>query len=164
MERKLSDKLKMAPNFYYREFVKSNTATRLGIVNIPGEKEWIKIEELAQHVLQPIRNHFGPIRITSGYRSPELNVKIGGSKFSNHCRGEAADIEPWNSSIKLIDIMEWTVQSLDFREVIAEFFPNGWLHLTYRINGNSKIIKLKDNNHNYNVVTIGYIKELYDTM
>lgn len=162
MLRNLNSKLSMAPNFYYQEFVKSNTATRFDIVNIPGEKEWIKIEELAQHVLQPIRNHFGPIRITSGYRSPELNVKIGGSKFSNHCRGEAADIEPWNTKqVTLFEMVEWIYNNLQFRTLIFEYAPDGWIHIVYREGANPKRLKLKDKTHNYTTITISYLKNLY---
>jgi len=158
----LNDKIPGAPNFRYKEFIKSMTAIRYGINNIPtNETIWKNIENLAVNVLQPIRNEFGRIYISSGYRSPKLNIKIGGSSTSNHCRGEAADIEPLESGITLLDIFNFIVDKLDFRWVICEYFKNGWIHIDYREDNNIKGIKLKDENHNYKIVTKEYINNLY---
>jgi len=162
MGRRLNDKVKGAPNFTYKEFVQSNTATRKGIKNIPGDKEWERIEALAKNVLQPVREKFGPIRINSGYRSPELNVAIGGSTTSNHCRGEASDIEPWNEDkVTLFEMLEWMYNNLKFRTLILEYPPGGWIHVDYRLGANDKILKLKDKKHNYEKVDIDYLRKLY---
>lgn len=147
-------------HFQYKEFVKSDTATRLNIDNTPTEDHWKSIELLVQNILEPIRTKFGPIRITSGYRSVKLCEVVGSNKNSNHARGEAADIEPI-SDIPLMKIMEWISANLNYRELIAEYFPDGWVHVAYRKNGNDKIIKLKDPSHNYNRVSIDYIKNIY---
>lgn len=155
------DKLPGAPNFRYREFIRSQTATRLGISNEPTEEHWKNIERLAARVLQPIRNRFGPLRITSGYRSPELNTAIGGSPYSNHCRGQAADIEPTNADIELIEVVRFIHDTLEFRTVIAEYFPEGWVHVDYREGGNLKRLKLKDREHNYVLVDMDYLISLY---
>jgi hypothetical protein len=157
----LNKRIPGAPNFRYKEFIKSDTALRMGISNIPNEKQWKNIEKLAVNILQPIRKKFGRIRITSGFRSPELNQAIGGSRYSNHCRAEAADIEPVNVNVKLVDIMEYIVENLEFRTVILEYPPLGWLHTDYRKGGSLKRIKLKDKNHHYKTVSMGYIKKLY---
>lgn len=162
MSRNLNSYIPNAPNFKYGEFVRSTTALRLGITNNPTEVEWINIERLAVNVLQPIRVHFGPLRILSGYRSPNLNAAINGSESSNHCRGEAADVEPINSSIKLIDIITWAYRNLSFRECIAEYFPDGWIHLAYREGYNTQALKLKDLTHNYEKVTIDRLIYIYD--
>ena len=160
--RNLYDKIPGAPNFRYKEFVKSMTALRYGINNIPpDEKTWRNIESLAVNVLQPIRNEFGGIRILSGYRSPKLNIKIGGSPTSNHCRGEAADIEPLNPEVTLLDIFNYINNYLKFRWVICEYFPTGWIHVDYREIDNIKGIKLKDEIHNYKIVNSEYINNLY---
>lgn len=160
--RDLNSKIPGAPNFKYKEFIKSNTATRLGINNIPSSHQWKNIEELAINVLQPIREKFGRIRISSGFRSKQLNKMIGGSTSSNHCKGQAADIEPLENGITLIDILEFIVQQLKFRNVILEYPPNGWIHVDYRKDNNVKRIKLKDKLHNYVQTSLNDIKDLYD--
>lgn len=160
--RNLKNKIPNAPNFTYNEFVKSMTAIRYDIDNIPpDEKTWTNIENLAVNVLQPIRNKFGRIRILSGYRSPKLNIKIGGSSTSNHCRGEAADIEPLENNVKLIDIVNFINSKLEFRWLICEYFPQGWIHIDYREGSNIKGIKLKDKKHDYIIVLADYLNTIY---
>lgn len=159
--KNLYDKIPGAPNFRYYEFLRSDTAKRLGIDNTPADWQWENLERLAANVLQPVREKFGPIRITSGYRSVELNRAIGGSSLSNHCRGEASDIEPVNIRIKLIDIIEYIVEELEFRTVIAEYMPDGWVHVDYREGGNLKRLKLKDASHHYENITLRDLKEIY---
>jgi uncharacterized protein YcbK (DUF882 family) len=75
---------------------------------------------LTENILQPVRDKFGPIRITSGYRCPEVNKLAGGSKTSNHVLGFAADIEPINTDIKLVDILTFIANELNYHELIAE--------------------------------------------
>lgn len=157
----LKDKIPGAPNFTYGEFVKSSTATRLGIANVPTDAQWMNIEQLALKVLQPLRNEFGRIRITSGFRSVELCLAIGSSKYSNHAKGEAADIEPKKDGVTLLHIAQFIHDELDYRTVIAEYFPDGWVHVDYRIGGNLKRLKLKDATHNYQDIQMGYLKNLY---
>jgi len=159
--RDLRNKIPGAPNFRYGEFEKSDAAIRLDIDNTPDDKQWKNIEKLAVRVLQPIRNRFGSIKITSGFRAPELNIAIGGSRWSNHCRGEAADIEPVSGAVELIDILKFIHDNLEFRTLIAEYFPGGWIHVDYREGGNIKLLKLKDKNHNYEEVTIDYLVGIY---
>ena len=161
MSRNLNERIPDAPNFIYREFVKSDTAIRLGIDNTPNEEHWKCIEILASRVLQPIRNRFGRIQITSGYRSVKLCKAIGSSSNSNHTRGQAADIEPYSPNVSLVSIIEFIVNELDFRTVILEYPPDGWVHVDYRINGNSKLIKLKDNTHNYETVPLDFLISNY---
>ena len=152
----------MAPtNFQYREFTRSDTALRRGIDNTPTEKHWESIERLTINVLQPIREKFGRVRITSGYRSPDLCIAVGSNPNSNHCRGEAADFEPLRSNVTLYQVLSWAYRNLDFRELIAEYFPHGWIHVAYRQGGNDKILKLKDNNHHYERVNLSYIQKIY---
>jgi zinc D-Ala-D-Ala carboxypeptidase len=150
-----------APNFSYGELVKSDTALRLGIENIPNEEQWKCIEKLAVNILQPVREKFGRIRITSGFRCVELCEKIGSNKNSNHTKGQAADFEPFRTSLLLFEVLKWIHDKLDYRELIAEFFPDGWIHAAYREVGNEKILKLKDKDHNYSIVDLDYIKKIY---
>ena len=159
--RNLDDKIVGAPNFKYRDFVKSNTALRLTIINIPNEEQWQRIEELAVFFLQPIRNRFGRIRVSSGFRSIELCEKIGSNKYSNHAKGQAVDFEPMESGVSLIEVMEWIVDNLEYRELIAEYFPDGWIHGAFRRENNARIIKLKDVDHSYEIVSFNTIKNIY---
>jgi hypothetical protein len=161
MLRDLDKKLPMAPNFRYYEFVKSETALRRGIKNEPNEQQWQSIERLAGNILQPIRNEFGSIKITSGFRCVELCLAVGSSPNSNHTRGEAADFEPVSSRTRLIDIVEWLHNNLQYRELIAEYFPHGWVHAAYRLNHNVKKLKLKDNTHNYSTVSMPQLLNIY---
>lgn len=157
-------------NFKFSEFLRSDTASRLNIENIPDQNQWESIHKLVWCILQPIRDQFGPIRITSGFRSPELCIAIGSYRMvngrkvvtSNHAKGQAADIEPVDSNIKLIDIMEWINDNCEFRELIAEYFPGGWIHVAYREGANTKHVKLKDNDHHYSKVIMNYIKTIYE--
>ena len=160
--RNLSDKIPGAQNFTYNDFVKSDQAIRKGIPNIPTEEEWKNVETLAFKVLQPIRNKFGRIRVTSGFRCVKLCIAVGSNKNSNHARGESEDIEPIEDGVKMIDIVKFIALELDFRELICEFFPQGWIHISYREGQNTKTIKLKDNEHNYEAVTLDYIIKKYD--
>lgn len=148
--------------FKYSEFTRSDVASRLGINNIPKSEDiWNRIQELTINCLDPIREYFGKIRILSGYRTPTLCKKIGSTSNSNHTRGEAADIEPIDNSIKLIQIFNWIFQNLEFRELILEYAPMGWIHIAYRKNENIKQLKLKDKSRNYKIVSIEYINKLY---
>jgi len=165
MTKNLKDYIKITieknSDFLYDEFVKSDTAMRLGIKNEPNDIQWKNIELLVNKILQPVRNKFGSIRITSGFRSPELCLKVRSNASSNHTKGEAADIEPFDTKIKLFDILEWIHNNLDYRELIAEYFPGGWVHVAYREGGNTKQLKLKDSKHNYSIVTLDYIRKIY---
>ena len=85
--------MRLSNNFRLSEFTRSDTAKRLGIENECSSVEQVlNLAYLCHMVLQPLRDKFGPIRITSGYRQPELNGAVGGASNSQHMRGEAADI------------------------------------------------------------------------
>jgi len=161
MLRDLDKRVPGAPNFRYREFVKSDVALRYDIKNEPDENQWRCIEKIAVNILQPVRRKFGRIRITSGFRSVELCLKIGSTSSSNHARGQAVDFEPLKFGITLCEVIEWINDNLEFRWLIAEYFPRGWIHASWRENQNIKKLKLKDKDHNYEIVTIDKIKMLY---
>lgn len=159
--RDLDAKVSRAPNFRYRDFTKSDTALRLGIENVPNEKQWQSIERVASLILQPVRDRFGATRVTSGFRSVPLCIEVGSSRTSNHARGEAVDFEPINPNVKLLEVLSWIHNNLKYRELIAEYFPGGWIHCAYRKGDNSRILKLKDKNHHYKRVSLSYIRNIY---
>jgi zinc D-Ala-D-Ala carboxypeptidase len=156
----LSDKI--SNSFSYSDMIRSQTASRLGIDNTPGEAEIKAFKLLANNVLETLNSQFG-IQISSGYRCLALNRAVGSGDTSNHIKGEAADIEPAsnNRGVRLIDLLQWIYDNLEFHELIAEFFPTGWVHVAYREGLNDKILKLKDKNHDYVHLTIKQLREIY---
>jgi hypothetical protein len=91
------------------------------------------LQLLVDNVLQPVRDHFGPVVVTSGYRSPEVNKAIGGSASSDHCKGMAADFEILGVPNR--DVAQWIIENLKTKQTILEFpgaNPNdGWIHVSY---------------------------------
>lgn len=91
---------KFSKNFTYEELIQSATARRLKINNTPSKEQKAKLKTLAETILQPIRDKYGkPLIVTSGFRCEKLNVAVGGSKTSQHCKGEAADIRTVSDSV-----------------------------------------------------------------
>lgn len=130
--------MKLSEHLDLSEVTRSDSAKRNGISNIPTPEHLENFKKLAQHVFEPIRNHFGvPINISSGYRSKALNKAIGGSSTSDHCYGRAIDIDMDGSSSEVSnnDIFHWIKDNLEFKQLIAEF-PDangklGWVHVAY---------------------------------
>jgi hypothetical protein len=124
--------MNLTKNFQLWEFVKSATADRLGIDNTPNEKEINNLRTLCKEILQPARDALGPLRISSGFRSEELNTKVGGVENSDHRLGFAADVIPVTASTR--ELAKWIVNNCPkFDQVILEFGtsdnPN-WIHLS----------------------------------
>ena len=133
--------MRLSQNFWLSELTKSSTADRLGISNEPGVEEIVNLTVLTHHVLQPVREKFGVITVNSGYRSPQLNGKVGGSKTSQHCIGEAADIEQQGTPNG--EVATWISKELDFDQLILEFYtkgkPNsGWVHCSFKKDGSNR--------------------------
>ncbi|NES80891.1 MAG: DUF882 domain-containing protein [Moorea sp. SIO2B7] len=125
--------MQLSKNFYLSEFTKSQTASRRGINNQPGEREIANLKLLCEKVLQPTRDHFNqPIIISSGYRSPKLNRAINGSSTSQHMQGQAADFEI--PGIDNYDLAYWIWKNLNYDQLILEFYTggnSGWVHCGY---------------------------------
>lgn len=131
----------LSPNFSLAEFTKSQTAARLGIANMPGIAAMAAARRLCTDLLEPIRTLVGgPLVINSGYRAPAVNQAIGGSATSQHCKGEAADIErPGMSNFDLARAIE--ASGLDFDQLILEAYVpgkpgSGWVHVSFRQGAN----------------------------
>ena len=131
--------MKLTENFWLSEFTKSQTASRLSINNKPTPEHEESLLELCENVLQPLREMYGKsIKITSGYRSEALNVVIGGSKSSQHCKGQAADIDTTNDNADLFFMIK---RHLDFDQLIYEFGDHrnpDWIHVSYKPKGNRR--------------------------
>jgi hypothetical protein len=133
--------MQLSKNFTMAEFIKSDTATKLGIDNTPEGEHLENAKALFENVVQKVRDHFGPTVINSGYRCPELNEAVRGSKTSQHCHGEAADIEV--PGVANGDLAQWIVDNLEFDQVILEFYTpgepsSGWVHVTYKKDGSNR--------------------------
>lgn len=136
---------KLSDNFTLREYLKSQTAARRGIDNTPTDRHLNNAIVLFQNVAQPVRDHFGPTIITSGYRSEALNSAIGGSPRSQHRTGQAVDLEV--PSVATAEVAQWIADNLTFDQLILEFYdaddPNsGWVHVSYVASGNNRGEKL----------------------
>ena len=127
--------MNLSANFTLSEMVKSDTALRHDMDNTPGEAEIESLKILCEKVLQPVRDHFkAGVKVNSGYRHPEVNVKVGGSKTSDHCRGQASDIEI--PGIPNADLAKWIMDNLTYTQLILEFYTpgvpdSGWVHVSY---------------------------------
>ena len=127
--------MKLSDNFSLIEFTKSQTAERKGIENTPNEIHTIAMEALCHNILERVRSAFGkPVMINSGYRSPALCEAIGSKSTSQHCNGEAADIEIYG--VSNYDLAKYIENNLNFDQLILECWdgvePNsGWVHVSY---------------------------------
>ena len=135
--------MRLSKNFTLKEFTKSQTAERRGIDNTPNDEHLENAEFLFGNVVQKVRDHFGPTTINSGYRGPELNEAVGGSKKSQHCHGQAADIEV--PGVSNYEVAKWITENCDFDQVILEGYrkgepSSGWVHVSYNKEGNRKSI------------------------
>ena len=122
------DRRMLTPHFARWEFTTSETAMRKGIPNEPSGIQWDALKELSTKILEPTREIVGPLHITSGYRSPELNQAIGGAKNSQHMEGEAADLIPYKGT--LTDLFKWIYFSgLPWDQLIFEH--KTWVHVSH---------------------------------
>ena len=126
--------MELTRNFTLSELTKSDTAIRKGINNNPNAEQVEKLKLLCENILQPVRDHFGRVKVTSGFRSVDLCIAIGSSRDSQHAKAEAADFEcPGVDNVELAD---WIKRELPYDQLILEFYtpgePNsGWIHCSY---------------------------------
>jgi zinc D-Ala-D-Ala carboxypeptidase len=134
--------MNLTKNFTLEEMTKSETALRHDLENTPNEQEISAMKLLAEKVLQPVRDHFGKgVKVNSGFRNQDVNQKVGGSRNSDHIRGQAADIEI--PGIPNAELAEWIKDNLQFNQLILEFYTpgvpdSGWVHVSYIPEDNKK--------------------------
>ena len=126
--------MKLSRNFTLQELIKSDTAIRKGIDNNPNADQIEKLKTLCERVLQPVRDHFGRVKVTSGFRSPELCAAIGSSVNSQHAKAEAVDFEV--IGVDNAEVADWIYTNIRTDQLILEFYtpgePNsGWIHASY---------------------------------
>lgn len=134
--------MQLSAHFNLAEFTRSESAKRHGVSNEPTAEHIKNIKILCEKVLEPIRMKFGPIIISSGYRSKVLNHYIGGSLRSQHCEGKAADIDmDGMNDVLNIDIFNYIKNNLEFDQLIYEFgnpLNPDWVHVSYNEGKNRK--------------------------
>ncbi|WP_047445410.1 D-Ala-D-Ala carboxypeptidase family metallohydrolase [Alistipes sp. ZOR0009] len=142
--------MNLSKNLTLEEVTKSSTAEKLKIRNDNMTEEVLaNLKALAEAIFQAARDKLGPIRISSGYRSPELNKAVGGSQTSQHSKGEALDLQGISVSNK--ELFMFIKDHLDFDQLIWEFGTNTnpeWVHVSYRRSGKNRkqvLISVKEN-------------------
>jgi len=125
----------ISKNITYAEAIHSSTAKREAIDNTPNQKELECMKLLAENVFEPLRQWVGgPIKVNSFFRSVALNEEIGGASSSQHCKGQAIDIDDVYGCKTNAEMYNWIKENLDFDQMIWEFGtdtqPN-WVHISY---------------------------------
>ena len=136
--------MKLSEHLDLAEVTRSETAKRKGISNMPTPEHLENFKKLANNIFEPIRKHFKvPIHISSGYRSKALNTAIGGSLTSQHCSGEAIDIDMDGSSNGVTNkmVFEFIKANLNFDQLIWEFGTKDapdWVHVSFETTGKQR--------------------------
>jgi zinc D-Ala-D-Ala carboxypeptidase len=131
------------------EVIRSESAKRNGISNMPTAEHLENMKALGTNVFDKVREHIGkPIGLSSGYRSEALNNAIkGSSKTSQHCKGEAVDIDAdIHGGTTNKEIFDFIRLNLDFDQLIWEFGTYeqpDWVHVSYKRNGGNRKSILK---------------------
>jgi len=118
-----------ALHFTLDELIRSGIAQTYGLDNAPSPAALERLGELARQVLEPLRGRFGPIQVTSGFRSPELNWYVSLDRTSRHCRGEAADVRPLAEGVGCPRLALWAASHLPCGQIILYNYERGWVHL-----------------------------------
>ena len=126
--------MNLSRNFSLQELIKSDTAIRKGINNNPNSGQIEKLKALCENILQPVRDHFGRVKVTSGFRSEELCLAIGSSANSQHAKAEAADFEC--IGVDNAEVADWVYMYCQPDQLILEYYtpgePNsGWIHASW---------------------------------
>jgi hypothetical protein len=152
--------MSISKHISYKEAVYSRTATRRDIINNPNAEQMENMVTIAEEVFEPLRMWVGgPVKINSFFRSPELNKAIGGSGKSQHCHGQAIDLDDTFGRATNAEMFEFIKEHLDFDQMIWEFGddenPN-WVHVSYvseKENRNRCLKAYKENGRtNYKII------------
>lgn len=138
--------MKISEHLDLSELIRSESAKRNGIANMPTDEHIENLKLLAENIFEPVRTNFNvPIRISSGYRSQELNKKIGGSLSSQHSKGQAIDIDMDGADVTNKQIFDFIKDNLHFDQLIYEFGDSNnpsWVHVSYNVaNNRGQVLK-----------------------
>jgi len=139
--------MQLSEHLALAEVTKSDTAKRKGISNMPTEAHLANFKLLAENIFEPIRVHFGvPIHLSSGYRSAELNKAVCGALSSQHCSGEAIDIDMKGDKLKNSQVFHWIKDNLKFDQLIWEYGTKDnpdWVHVSYSDKNRGQVLRAK---------------------
>lgn len=136
--------MQLSEHLSLAEVTRSETAKRKGVLNQPTEAHIANFKLLAENIFEPIRTHFAkPIFISSGYRSAALNKAIGGAASSQHCTGEAIDIDMDGHAGGVTNkmVFDYIKENLNFDQLIWEFGTDtnpDWVHVSYESTGRQR--------------------------
>jgi hypothetical protein len=136
--------MQLSKHLSLAEVTRSESAKRRGISNMPTPEHIENFKLLAENIFEPIRNHFGkPIFISSGYRSEALNRVVGGARSSQHCKGEAIDIDMDGNANGVTNkmVFDYIKDNLNFDQLIWEFGTASnpdWVHVSYNSDGKQR--------------------------
>lgn len=125
--------MKISTNITFKEATRSSTAIRKGINNEPNGDELEAMKLVAEKIFQPLREEFGAIRVNSFFRCSALNVAVGGSKSSQHCKGEAIDVDALNG-VTNKELFYYIKNNLEFDQLIWEYGTDeepDWIHFSF---------------------------------
>ena len=135
--------MQLSKHFSLEEMIKSSTALRMGIDNIPNEEQIENLKAICENILEPLREYYEsrPITITSGFRSPELSEAIKSSRQFQHCKGEACDFEIAGFDNR--QVASHIKNNFDFDQLISEYYEegvadSGWIHVAYKRDGSNR--------------------------
>ena len=135
MPVKVEKRKVLSKHLSLNEATRSRTATKNGISNQPNDTQLHSLIVLADNVFEPLREHVaGPIYVSSAFRSEGLNTRIGGSKTSQHCKGQAIDIDDTYGSATNAMMFQYVYENLDFDQLIWEYGDEknpDWVHVSY---------------------------------
>lgn len=139
--------MKVSKHLSLEELTHSETAVKLGIVNQPNQLQLANLVRLAEKVFEPVREHFDtPIHISSGYRIMNLNQAIKGSITSQHCSGEAIDIDMKGDKLTNAQVFHFIKDNLKFDQLIWEFGSKtnpDWVHVSYSDKNRNQVLRAK---------------------
>ena len=139
--------MRLSKNLTLSEAIKSQTAARLGIENTPIGDHLLNLKRTAHYIFQPCRDKFGPLALSSGYRSSDLNRAIGGASSSQHCKGQALDIDGDKTGVSNRELFHFIRENLDFDQLIWEYgndIEPDWVHVSYKEGANrGEVLKVQ---------------------
>jgi hypothetical protein len=149
--------MRLTKHFTLHELTASQTASRLGIDNVPTLEEIERLKDVCSFILERCRMHFNrPITPSSGFRGPKLNKAVNGSENSQHCRGEAVDFTV--AGVPNLELAEWIRDHCEFDQLILEYPTEdpfaGWVHCSYKATGNrGEVLTATRNGYKKGLVT-----------